>query len=55
MYALTVGKNGPKIQPVEDGSAKTSGRPGHFEATKVTMQHFATDLIGRFMGPAGGG
>jgi uncharacterized protein (TIGR03435 family) len=49
MYALTVAKNGPKIQPVEDGSAKTSGRPGHFEATKVTMQHFA-DLIARLMG-----
>lgn len=49
VYALVVAKNGPKIHAVEDGSGKTSGRPGHFEAAKVTMQHFA-DLIGRFLG-----
>ncbi len=49
IYALVVAKGGPKIHAVEDGSAKTTGRPGHFEATKVTMQHFA-DLVGRFLG-----
>jgi uncharacterized protein (TIGR03435 family) len=49
MYVLVVAKNGPKIHPVEEGQPRTSGRPGHFEATKVTMQHFA-DLLARFIG-----
>jgi uncharacterized protein (TIGR03435 family) len=48
MYVLVVAKNGPKIHVVEGGSAKTSFRPGHFEATKVPMPHFA-DLLARFM------
>jgi uncharacterized protein (TIGR03435 family) len=48
MYVLVVAKNGPKIHAVEDGSAKTSFRPGHFEATKIPMPHFA-DLLARFL------
>ena len=49
IYILTVAKNGPKIHAVEDGQARTSGRSGHFEATKITMQHFA-DLAANFLG-----
>lgn len=49
MYALVVAKNGPKIHPVESGESRTSGRPGHFEATKITMPKLA-DLIARQAG-----
>jgi uncharacterized protein (TIGR03435 family) len=48
MYALVVAKSGPKIHAVEDGQTRTSGRLGHFEATKIPMQKFA-DLLARFM------
>lgn len=48
IYALVVAKNGPKIHAVEDGQPRTSGRSGHFEATKITMQHFA-DLAANFL------
>jgi uncharacterized protein (TIGR03435 family) len=48
IYALVVAKNGPKIHAVEDGQTRTSGRSGHFEATKITMQHFA-DLAANFL------
>ena len=41
MYSLVVAKGGPKIHAVDAGDAKTSGRPGHFEATKTTMQKLA--------------
>jgi uncharacterized protein (TIGR03435 family) len=49
MYSLVVAKNGPKIHAVESGESRTSGRPGHFEATKITMQKLA-DLIARQAG-----
>ena len=48
IYVLVVAKGGPKMQTVEDGQSRTTGRPGHFEATRITMQHFA-DLLARFM------
>jgi uncharacterized protein (TIGR03435 family) len=47
-YALTVAKTGPKIRRVEDGQTRTSGRPGRFQATKISMHKFA-DLISNFM------
>jgi uncharacterized protein (TIGR03435 family) len=49
IYSLTVAKNGPKIHPVEEGQARTSGGNGHFTATKITMQKFA-DLLARQAG-----
>jgi uncharacterized protein (TIGR03435 family) len=49
IYALVVAKGGPKIQAVEDGQARTSGAPGQFEATKITMLKFA-DMLARFTG-----
>jgi uncharacterized protein (TIGR03435 family) len=49
MYWLVIAKNGPKIHAVEDGEGKTSGGPGNFVATKITMRHFA-DLIARQAG-----
>ena len=48
-YSLVVIKGGAKIKAVADGDSKTSSRPGHFEATKITMKKFA-DLIGREAG-----
>jgi uncharacterized protein (TIGR03435 family) len=49
MYSLVVAKGGPKIRASADGEGKTSARPGHFEASKITMRKFA-DLIGREAG-----
>ena len=49
MYALIVAKGGPKIHAVADGDAKTSGRAGHFEATKIAMPKLA-DLIAKQAG-----
>lgn len=49
MYSLVVAKGGPKIHASADGEGKTSARPGHFEASKITMRKFA-DLIGREAG-----
>ncbi len=48
-YSLIVAKNGPKIHPVEEGQARTSGGNGHFTATKISMGKFA-DLIARQAG-----
>jgi uncharacterized protein (TIGR03435 family) len=48
-YSLVVAKGGPKIKAVTEGDPRTSSRPGHFEATKITMKKFA-DLIGREAG-----
>jgi uncharacterized protein (TIGR03435 family) len=48
-YALTIAKGGPKIHAVEAGESKTSGRIGHFEATKITMPKLS-DLIARMAG-----
>lgn len=49
MYSLVVAKGGPKIHPGSPGGGRTSGRPGHFEATGITMQKLA-DLIARQAG-----
>lgn len=49
MYSLVVAKGGPKIHAAEAGDSKTSRRPGHFEATKITMQKLA-DLIAKQAG-----
>jgi len=49
MYSLVVAKGGPKIQAVDAGESRTSGRAGHFEATKITMQKLA-DLIAKQAG-----
>jgi uncharacterized protein (TIGR03435 family) len=49
MYSLVVAKNGPKIHPVETGKSRTSGRPGHLEATSISMQKLA-DLMARQAG-----
>jgi len=46
IYALVVAKGGPRIHAVEDGPPKTSGKPGQFEATRITMRHLA-DLLAR--------
>jgi len=49
MYALVVAKGGPKIRAVEAGQPRTSGQPGHFEATRIGMGKFA-DLIAKQAG-----
>jgi uncharacterized protein (TIGR03435 family) len=49
IYALVVGKNGPKIHQVEDGPARASSGPGRFAAIKITMPKFA-DMLARFTG-----
>lgn len=49
VYALTVAKGGPKIQPVPAANSRTNGRPGHLEATAITMQKLG-DVFGRLMG-----
>jgi uncharacterized protein (TIGR03435 family) len=50
MYSLVVAKSGLKIHAVEDGESRTSApRPGHFEATKITMQKLA-DLMAKQAG-----
>jgi uncharacterized protein (TIGR03435 family) len=49
MYSLVVAKGGPKIHAGEGGDSRTSGRPGHFEATKITMPKLA-DLIAKQAG-----
>jgi uncharacterized protein (TIGR03435 family) len=48
LYVLVVAKNGPKINAVEDGQPRTSGKPGRIEATKISMNHLA-DLLARAM------
>jgi len=48
-YSLVMAKAGPKIKAVAEGDPGTSSRPGHFEATKITMKKFA-DLISREAG-----
>jgi uncharacterized protein (TIGR03435 family) len=48
-YSLVVAKAGAKFQPVEDGSQSTSGRPGHLEATSITMDKLA-NLLSRMTG-----
>lgn len=49
LYSLAVAKGGSKIHAVEDGQGKTSGGPGHFVASKTTIQHFA-DLLAKQLG-----
>jgi uncharacterized protein (TIGR03435 family) len=49
IYALVVGKNGPKIHTVEDGQGRTTGALGRLEATKIPMQKLA-DLLARLTG-----
>lgn len=49
MYSLVVAKGGPKMHAGSEGQGRTSGRPGHFEATGITMQKLA-DLIARQAG-----
>jgi uncharacterized protein (TIGR03435 family) len=49
MYSLVVAKDGPKIHAGSAGEDRTSGRPGHFEATGITMQKLA-DLIAKQAG-----
>jgi uncharacterized protein (TIGR03435 family) len=49
MYSLVVAKDGPKIHAGSTGEGRTSGRPGHFEATGITMQKLA-DLIAKQAG-----
>lgn len=56
MYWLVIAKNGPKIHAAADGihavaagEPKTSGQPGSFVATRITMRHFA-DLLARQAG-----
>ncbi len=49
MYSLVVAKGGPKIRAVEAGESRTSGRAGHFEATKISMQKVA-DLVAKQAG-----
>ena len=49
MYSLAVAKGGPKIHAAAMGEGRTSGRPGHFEATGITMQKLA-DLIAKQAG-----
>jgi uncharacterized protein (TIGR03435 family) len=49
MYSLVVAKGGPKIHAGSAGEGRTSGRPGHFEATGITMQKLA-DLIAKQAG-----
>ncbi len=48
-YSLVVAKNGPKIHAVEEGPANTDGRPGHLQATRITMRKLA-DLFARLAG-----
>ena len=48
IYSLVVAKNGPKIQPVQDGASRTSGGPGRLEATKISMEKLA-DLLAKAM------
>jgi uncharacterized protein (TIGR03435 family) len=48
-YSLVVAKGGPKIHPVEPGPASTSGRPGHLDATKISLRKLA-DLFARMVG-----
>src|SRR6202158_6181888 len=42
IYALVVGKNGPKIQAVEDGQGRATGGPGRLEATKSRCKSWQT-------------
>ena len=49
MYSLVVAKGGPKLHAGSEGQGRTSGRPGHFEATRITMQKLA-DLIAKQAG-----
>jgi uncharacterized protein (TIGR03435 family) len=49
MYSLVVAKGGLKIHAGSAGEGRTSGKPGHFEATGITMQKLA-DLIARQAG-----
>ncbi len=49
MYDLVVAKGGLKLHTAEAGDSKTSAKPGHFEATKITMQKLA-DLMARQAG-----
>ncbi len=50
MYSLVVSKVGLKIHAVETGESRTTApRPGHFEATKITMQKLA-DLMAKQAG-----
>jgi uncharacterized protein (TIGR03435 family) len=49
VYALIVGKNGPKIQAVEPGQSGTNGGPGHLQATRIPMQKLC-DLFARMTG-----
>jgi uncharacterized protein (TIGR03435 family) len=48
-YALVVAKGGPKIKAEEPGQSRTNGRPGHLEATKVTLQKLA-DVLAKLTG-----
>jgi uncharacterized protein (TIGR03435 family) len=45
-YALVLAKSGPRMQPADPGQTATNGRPGHLEATKISMQKLA-DLFAK--------
>ena len=49
MFSLVIAKGGFKIHEAEPGQPRTSGRAGHFEATKIGMQKLA-DLIAKQAG-----
>jgi uncharacterized protein (TIGR03435 family) len=44
VFALVVGRNGPKLKEVEFGAGNTSGRPGKLTAQKIPMTNLATFL-----------
>jgi uncharacterized protein (TIGR03435 family) len=48
-YSLVLAKGGPKTHAVDPGQSSTSGRPGHLEATKISMRKLA-DLFARMVG-----
>ncbi len=46
VYALVVGKNGPKLKKVDPGEDDTTSRRGHLTAQKVSMDRLARFLAG---------
>ena len=51
IYALLVGKNGPKLKPAESQegpNGRMMMRPGHFEGSKFAMSSLA-DMLSRFV------
>jgi uncharacterized protein (TIGR03435 family) len=49
MYSLVVARGGVKIHSSTSDASRTSAKPGHFEATGITMQKLA-DLMARQAG-----